>query len=164
MEEPDDLGPHMWNHHRAVVVALDTTMVPDDLDLHVTRKHRGITIVPDMEAEVNDLGHHNEHMIIHAKESPKIQSHKNGSIDPATSGMSTIMMTITRSAHPAIMRDIASTVKLLQDIGVAAVIRGSNTKTTTITMIVGMNLDPVNHTDLKHQGSNQSPEDILNGP
>jgi hypothetical protein len=56
MEEPDDLGPHMWNHHRAVIVALDTTMVPDDLDLHVTRNHRGITIVLDIEAEVDDPG------------------------------------------------------------------------------------------------------------
>jgi hypothetical protein len=74
------------------------------------------------------------------------------------------VVTITRSADPAITRDIARTVKLLEDIGVAAVIRERNTKIAAITAIVGMNLDPVNHTDLKLQGSNQSPEDLLNGP
>jgi hypothetical protein len=36
-EEPDDLGPHMWNHQCAISIALGTMMVLDDPDLHVTR-------------------------------------------------------------------------------------------------------------------------------
>jgi hypothetical protein len=83
----------MRNHHCTISIALGTTMVLDDPDLHATKNHRGITIVPDMEVEVDDPGHHNEHTITHAKETPGTQSRKLGSTDPAMSGMSTIMRT-----------------------------------------------------------------------
>jgi hypothetical protein len=46
-----------------------------------------------MEAEVDNPGHRNEHMIIHAKEMPEIQSDKHRSTDPVTSGTNTIMRT-----------------------------------------------------------------------
>jgi hypothetical protein len=92
-EEPDDLGPHIQNHHRIVTISLGTMMVPDDSDLHVTKNHRGITTVPDTEVEVDDPDNHNEHTITHAKETPGTQSCKLGSKDSATSGMSSIMRT-----------------------------------------------------------------------
>jgi hypothetical protein len=78
-KELKDLAPHMRNHHRIFAIALGTMMVPNGLDLHVMRNHRGTAAVPDMEAEVDDPDHHNEHMIIHAKEMPETQSRKYGS-------------------------------------------------------------------------------------
>jgi hypothetical protein len=71
MEEPDDIGPHMRNHHHTIAIALGTMAEPDNPD-HITRNHRGITTVPDTEAEVDDPGHHSEHMITPAKETPEI--------------------------------------------------------------------------------------------
>jgi hypothetical protein len=91
---------HMRNHHRVVAIALGTMLVPDGPDLHVTRNHRGTAAVPDMEAEVDDPDHHNEHMMIHAKEMPEPQSRKHRSKNLATSGMSTIMRTRKKQWEP----------------------------------------------------------------
>jgi hypothetical protein len=79
--------------HHATIIALVVTEELDDLDLHATRNHQDITTVRDMEEEVDDPGHRNEHMIIHAKETPEIQSDKHMSTDPATSGINTITRT-----------------------------------------------------------------------
>jgi hypothetical protein len=63
------------------------------------------------------------------------------------------IVTIIRSASPAIMRDIACTIKLLQDTEATIVIRARSTKIAATAMIIGMNLDLVDHTNPGHQGS-----------
>jgi hypothetical protein len=95
----------------------------DDLDLHATRNHQDITTVRDMEADVDDLGHRNEHMIIHAKETPAIQSDKHRSTDPSMSGTNAIPRMNKLQWGPPVLPTAFAECKYPKDLSYLTIIR-----------------------------------------
>jgi hypothetical protein len=82
----------MRKFHRTITTAHSIMGEPKDPGLRMKTSHHGATVL-DTAGVINDQNHRDDVMIIHVKETRETQSHKQGSIGPATSGMSTIMRT-----------------------------------------------------------------------